>query len=70
MADLLNRRVVITGLGAVTNIGQNVSDTWNGLLTGKSGIGPITSFEQNDEWKTKIAGEKTRAFGHQHKQLG
>lgn len=57
MADLLNRRVVITGLGAVTNIGQNVSDTWNGLLTGKSGIGPITSFEQNDEWKTKIAGE-------------
>ncbi|MBC8202931.1 MAG: beta-ketoacyl-ACP synthase II [Planctomycetes bacterium] len=57
MTDLSNRRVVITGLGAVTNIGHNVSDTWAALLAGKSGIGPITAFEQDDQWPAKIAGE-------------
>jgi 3-oxoacyl-[acyl-carrier-protein] synthase II len=57
VADLSNRRVVITGLGAVTNIGQNASDTWSALLAGKSGIGHITSFDQDDQWTTTIAGE-------------
>lgn len=57
MTDLSNRRVVITGLGAVTNIGHNVSDAWAALLAGKSGIGPITAFEQDDQWPAKIAGE-------------
>ncbi len=57
MADLSNRRVVITGLGAVTDIGHNVSDTWAALLAGKSGVGPITAFEQDDQWTTTIAGE-------------
>jgi len=57
VSDLSNRRVVITGLGAVTDIGHNVSDTWAGLLAGTSGIGTITAFEQDDQWVTRIAGE-------------
>ncbi|SJN20689.1 3-oxoacyl-[acyl-carrier-protein] synthase, KASII [Marinilactibacillus psychrotolerans 42ea] len=39
------RRVVITGLGAVTPLGNNVEDFWNGLKTGKNGIGPLTKFD-------------------------
>ncbi len=39
------RRVVITGLGAVTPLANNVSDTWQGILNGKSGITPIDSFD-------------------------
>jgi 3-oxoacyl-[acyl-carrier-protein] synthase II len=51
------RRVVITGLGAVTDIGNDVDTFWDGLVTGRSGIGPITAFEQDDRWTTQIAGE-------------
>ena len=40
-----NRRVVITGLGAVTPLGLNAAETWAGLVAGKSGIGPITRFD-------------------------
>jgi 3-oxoacyl-[acyl-carrier-protein] synthase II len=39
------RRVVITGLGAVTPLGNSVADTWSGLIAGKSGVGPITRFD-------------------------
>lgn len=39
------RRVVITGLGAVTPIANTVSETWEGILNGKSGITPIDSFD-------------------------
>lgn len=39
------RRVVVTGLGAVTPLGNNVEDFWNGLKTGKNGIGPLTKFD-------------------------
>ncbi len=39
------RRVVITGLGAVTPLANNVSDTWEGIINGKSGIGAIDSFD-------------------------
>jgi len=41
----MNRRVVITGLGVVTPLGNNVADTWSALLGGKSGAGPITKFD-------------------------
>ncbi len=51
------RRVVITGLGAVTNIGTDVDSFWNSLLQGRSGVCPITAFEQNEQWLTTIAGE-------------
>ncbi|MGZ8151715.1 MAG: beta-ketoacyl-ACP synthase II [Methylovulum sp.] len=39
------RRVVITGLGAVTPLANNVSETWDGIINGRSGIGPIDSFD-------------------------
>lgn len=50
-------RVVVTGLGAISNLGHDVTSTWNGLLEGRSGIGPITAFEQDERWTTTIAGE-------------
>ena len=39
------KRVVITGLGAITPIGKNVTDYWAALLEGVSGAAPITNFE-------------------------
>ncbi len=39
------RRVVITGMGAVTPLGNTVEETWAGIKAGKSGIGPITLFD-------------------------
>lgn len=51
------RRVVITGLGAVTNLGHDVESTWDGIVTGRSGIGPLTAFEQDETWTVNIAGE-------------
>jgi 3-oxoacyl-[acyl-carrier-protein] synthase II len=51
-----NRRVVITGLGAVTPLGLNAAETWAGLAAGKSGIGPITRFDAG-LCAAKIAGE-------------
>ena len=50
------RRVVITGMGAVTPLGNDVSGTWKGLREGKSGVGPITIFNAGS-FPTKIAGE-------------
>ncbi len=40
-----SRRVVITGLGAITPLANNVADTWDGIVNGKSGISPIDSFD-------------------------
>ena len=51
------RRVVVTGLGAVTNVGQDVQATWAGLLEGRSGISPLTAFEQDERWAVNIAGQ-------------
>jgi 3-oxoacyl-[acyl-carrier-protein] synthase II len=50
------KRVVITGLGALTPIGHDVHSTWDNLLQGKSGIAPITLFDATD-FDTRIAGE-------------
>lgn len=50
------RRVVVTGLGAVTPIGNNVKDFWAGIRQGKVGIGSITKFDTTD-YKVKIAAE-------------
>ena len=49
-------RVVITGMGAVTPLANNVRDTWHGLCEGKSGIGPLTLFNA-ESFPTRIAGE-------------
>lgn len=56
MSPTQKRRVVVTGLGAITPIGNNVKDYWAGLVEGKSGLGPITQFDTTD-FSTKIAGE-------------
>jgi 3-oxoacyl-[acyl-carrier-protein] synthase II len=50
------RRVVITGLGVVSPIGNDVKSNWEGLLSGRSGIGPITRFDAS-RTDTKIAAE-------------
>lgn len=50
------RRVVITGLGAVTPIGNDVPSFWDGLKSGRNGIGPVTRFDTT-EYKAKLAAE-------------
>jgi 3-oxoacyl-[acyl-carrier-protein] synthase II len=50
------KRVVVTGLGAITPIGNNVQDYWQGLLNGVSGAGPITRFNA-EKFKTTFACE-------------
>jgi len=50
------RRVVITGIGAITVLGLNLMDTWNNLVAGRSGIGPITQFDPS-RLPVRIAGE-------------
>ena len=50
------RRVVITGLGAITPIGNNVTEFWNGIKEGKCGIDKITAFDTSD-FKVKLAAE-------------
>ena len=52
----MSRRVVVTGLGAITPIGNSVEEFWNGLKAKKVGIGPITAFD-TAEYKAKLAGE-------------
>lgn len=51
-----NRRVVVTGLGAITPLGNNVTDTWDGMKNGKNGIAPITLFN-TENFKAKLGAE-------------
>ena len=50
------KRIVVTGLGALTPIGNNIQEYWEGLSTGKSGSAPITYFD-TELFKTKFACE-------------
>jgi len=52
----MKRRVVVTGLGALTPLGNSVHQSWEGAIAGKSGIGPITKFDCAP-FKSRIAGE-------------
>ncbi len=56
MTNWQNKRVVITGLGAITPIGNNLNEYWEGLLNGRNGIAPITLFDASQH-PCKIAGE-------------
>ena len=50
------RRVVVTGMGAMTPLGLTLEETWEGLLAGRSGVGPITQFDASG-LPVRIAGE-------------
>ncbi len=52
----MSRRVVVTGLGLVSPLGNDTRSTWDGLLAGRSGVGPITHFDATD-WSARIAAE-------------
>jgi 3-oxoacyl-[acyl-carrier-protein] synthase II len=70
----MSRRVVITGLGAVTSLGCDVKALWQALLAGRSGVGPITLFD-TAAFKVRFAGEvrgwdaETRLPGHNPRRL-
>jgi 3-oxoacyl-[acyl-carrier-protein] synthase II len=51
-----HRRVVITGLGAITPLGNSVAQTWEAAIAGKSGVGPITRFDAS-AFNSRIAAE-------------
>jgi 3-oxoacyl-[acyl-carrier-protein] synthase II len=53
---MAGRRVVITGIGALTPLGKTAPDFWNGLISGKSGVRPIEHFDTSD-LPTKFAGQ-------------
>jgi 3-oxoacyl-[acyl-carrier-protein] synthase II len=59
------KRVVVTGLGAVTPLGNTVSDTWNNMINGVSGAGPITQFDAS-KFKTRFACEVKGFDVHQY----
>ena len=65
------KRVVVTGLGAVTPLGNSVGETWQNLLVGKSGAAPITHFDAS-KFKTQFAcevkGFKAEDFGIDRKE--
>ena len=56
MRDGERRRVVVTGIGMISPLGSSVQKTWEGIVAGKSGIGPITRFDPTG-LETTIAGE-------------
>ena len=53
---MMQKRVVVTGLGAVSPVGNDVESCWKSLLAGKSGIGPVTKFDATG-YRCMIAGE-------------
>jgi 3-oxoacyl-[acyl-carrier-protein] synthase II len=57
MSGKAGRRVVITGLGVVSPVGNDVASTWKALLAGKSGGATISLFEHNEDFPTRIAAE-------------
>ena len=57
MKSITKRRVAVTGLGAVTDVGADAATTWQSMVEGRSGIDVIAAFEQTDQWGVRIAGE-------------
>ncbi len=56
MGNIGRRRVVVTGMGAVSPLGNDVESSWAAAIAGKSGIGPITRFDPS-RFETRIGGE-------------
>ncbi|MGH9440678.1 MAG: beta-ketoacyl-[acyl-carrier-protein] synthase family protein [Thermoanaerobaculia bacterium] len=56
---MLDRRVVVTGLGAVTSVGADLESTWKALIEGRCGIGPLTLFDPSS-YRTQTAAEVKR----------
>ena len=52
----MSRRVVVTGLGVTSPVGNDIDSFWKSLCSGNSGIDKVTSFDTSD-YPTKIAGE-------------
>ncbi|MHB8488947.1 MAG: beta-ketoacyl-ACP synthase II [Candidatus Dormibacteria bacterium] len=74
MADSGPRRVVVTGMGAVSPVGNSVSQSWESLRAGRSGVGPITHFDAS-RLPVRIAGEvkgfdAAAAFGAKEARRG
>ena len=59
------RRVVVTGMGAITPIGLNVEEFWKGIHAGQIGFGPITKFDAS-EYKAHLAAEVKGFVGKDH----
>ena len=59
MSNTPNRRVVITGYGALTDLGHNAQSTWDAMRSGRSGIAKIDhpDFDAYDDWSVEIAGQ-------------
>lgn len=52
----IKRRVVVTGVGAVTPVGNNVQESWDNIISGNSGIGPLTRLDR-EQFPVKVAAE-------------
>lgn len=52
----MSKRVVVTGMGVISPVGNNTNDFWNGLVSGKNGIGKVTKFD-TEGFKACLAGE-------------
>lgn len=59
----MKRRVVVTGLGVISPVGNNKEEFWSSLVNGKSGVGPLTSFDCKD-YDSRIAGEVKNFIAH------
>ncbi len=57
MRTITLRRVVVTGMGGVSNLAQSGMGTWAAMKEGRSGISPLQSFPQNEDWTVRFAGE-------------
>ena len=58
----MRRRVVVTGLGAVTPLGLDVKETWDSMLAGRSGVGPITKFDAVEAQVTTTIAAEVKGF--------
>ena len=51
------RRVVVTGMGLISPVGNDLESSWQNMLDGKSGGGPVTQWETTEEWACRVACE-------------